>query len=274
MSEITTTQSATEQAIALSEKVMVDTQISTAKAFPRNVKNVFENALTTATINLEIAQSCTYTVPRAGKNITGDSIRLAEIIAGEWGNLQRGKRVLGVEGKMVKAEAVVWDLEKNNRVTVQESRRITTSKGELYGDDMIQTTGKAAASIAMRNAIFDIIPRAFSLAIMEKVREYIKNPNPSDKNAKSIPERIDSAMKAFGTRNIPPNAILTILKKDSVADLNGDDLIEIIGMWNALRDNVITVDEILNPPPEVIDDKTGEVKTKGDSILDKINSKK
>jgi len=45
-------------------------------------------------------------------------------------------------------------------------------------------------------------------------------------------------------------------------------------MWNALRDGVITIDEIINPSSGEVDESTGEILTKGESVLNKIKGNK
>lgn len=265
MSNIVTVQNDSELTVSPIQRVELDTQIATAKAYPRVAKTVLENAIGTATMNLDIAESCFYIVPRAGDTITGESIRLAEIIAGEWGNLHFGTRVLGHSNKEVTAEAVVWDLEKNNKVTIQETRRITNKDGKLYSADMIQTTGKAASSIALRNGIFKMVPRSFTLSIVMKIKEYITT-------AKNPEERIKKALASFASKKVPEAALLKILGKEKVSDLDANDLFQLIGLWNALKDNVITVDEILNPPKDEVDGETGEIKTKSQSIIDRVKA--
>jgi predicted Ser/Thr protein kinase len=58
------------------EKALIDVQVATAKQYPRNVRRCVENAVTVATLTKEIAESCTYTVPRSKKSIVGPSVHL------------------------------------------------------------------------------------------------------------------------------------------------------------------------------------------------------
>ncbi|MFN8826683.1 MAG: hypothetical protein ACK501_17070, partial [Planctomycetota bacterium] len=46
-------------------------------------------------------------------------------------------------------------------------RRITGKNGRRYSSDMIGVTGNAACSIALRNAVFRGIPRAFWIDIYD-----------------------------------------------------------------------------------------------------------
>ena len=74
-----------ETALYLLTKAEIDTQISTAKAYPRSLTKFRDNALSMATFSEDIAAACTYALPRGGSKLEGPSIRLAEIVAAEIG---------------------------------------------------------------------------------------------------------------------------------------------------------------------------------------------
>ena len=128
-----------------------------------------------ATITQEVAQSCIYSLPRKErgktKMIVGPSVRLAEICASSYTNLQVGARVLDEENTEIVAQGAAWDMERNLRCTIETRRRITTREGRRYSDDMVVVTGNAAASIALRNAIFRVIPRAYVDVVFAEARK-------------------------------------------------------------------------------------------------------
>src|SRR5580692_8587501 len=138
----------------------IDTQIATAKAYPRSVALFKKKALGLATEDQDTAESCFYAVPRGGKKIEGPSIRLAEIVGYSWGNLNYGSRIIADDGKMVTAQGVCHDLESNVRASVEINRRVTNKQGKRYNDDLVILTSNAAAAIALRNAIFKVVPFA------------------------------------------------------------------------------------------------------------------
>ena len=76
----TTLQVVTPDALSLITKAEIDVQISTAKAFPRSLTMFIQKATSMATLTEEIAASCSYALPRGGKNLEGPSVRLAEIV--------------------------------------------------------------------------------------------------------------------------------------------------------------------------------------------------
>lgn len=77
----------------LREKAEIDMQVSTAKAFPRNVELATKNMMFMATMDMETAEKCTYSLPRGGKAITGKSVTLARICFQSWGNLRGEARI-------------------------------------------------------------------------------------------------------------------------------------------------------------------------------------
>src|SRR3954464_1853056 len=142
--------------VALGADPEIGREIATAKRFPRSVTTFMRRAKEMATLTPEIAASCIYALPRKEngrqKNIEGPSARLAEICASAWGNLRAEGKVLGNDDQFVTARGTAWDVESNVAIAYEVKRRITTSKGDRYGADMIGVTGNAAASIALRNA--------------------------------------------------------------------------------------------------------------------------
>ena len=108
----------------------IDKDVMTARAFPRDVRQCLKNIELTIFMSPEVAASCYYTVPRAGKNITGASIRLAEICSSFWGNMQSGTRVISNNGKSIVVEGWCLDLETNARVSHEISRGIITKDGK------------------------------------------------------------------------------------------------------------------------------------------------
>ncbi len=103
----------------------LDIQITTAKAYPRDINNFITFATQLATQDEETAESCFYCLPpkrdQDGKmtQIQGASIRLAEIASVCWGNIHAATRIVENDGIHITAEGVAWDLETNVRITMQ-----------------------------------------------------------------------------------------------------------------------------------------------------------
>ena len=66
--------------LSVLSRAEIDVQITTAKRYPRSVTAFRREAEEMATLDEETAGSMFYVLPRAGKNIEGPSVRLAEIV--------------------------------------------------------------------------------------------------------------------------------------------------------------------------------------------------
>jgi len=85
-----------------------------AKKFPRDSMRAMDRIINACT-RPTLAQSALYSYPRGGQEVTGPSIRLAEAMAQEWGNIQFGIRELSAENGNSTVEAFAWDMETNTR---------------------------------------------------------------------------------------------------------------------------------------------------------------
>ena len=154
----------------------VDIQIATAKQYPRDINASLNKIATYAMMDKETAEDCFYVLRRQDANgnssvIEGLSVRMAEIIAGAWGNLRVQTRIIGNDGRMITAQAICHDLETNFAVSKEVKRRITTKSGKTYSEDMQVVTGNAAASIAFRNAVLAVIPKAITKRVINEVKQ-------------------------------------------------------------------------------------------------------
>ena len=87
-----------------------------AKRFPRDEVEAY-NRIMRACQRKKLAETAMYEYPRGGTKVTGPSIRLAEAMAQNWGNLDFG--ILELEQKNGESQvmAYAWDLETNTRQT-------------------------------------------------------------------------------------------------------------------------------------------------------------
>lgn len=102
-----------EVAIDPVERANVDSQVATAKQYPRDLKRAISNSIVMATMDVQTAQSMSYALPRGGKPITGPSVHLAKLIVSNWGNIRAEAKVVAVTDKQVISRGTCWDLENN-----------------------------------------------------------------------------------------------------------------------------------------------------------------
>jgi hypothetical protein len=226
-------------AVGLS-RAEIDSQIQTARQFPRSITLASENILTLATLNLETATECNYALPRAGKVIQGPSIRLAEIIAQCWGNCRVAARVVTVDRKerFVEAEGVFHDLQTNAATLARIRRRIVDSKGRLFSDDMINMAGNACCSIARRNAILAGVPKGVWSNSYEQSKRVVVG------SVKSIAKTREDAVAAFAEHGVKPEQIFHVLGLSGLDDITLHHVLILRGMFSALKSGESTLDEM------------------------------
>ena len=223
----------------------VDTQIVTAKKFPRSMKQFKERALSLVTLDEDTAASCFYVLPARkggdGRSIEGPSARLAEIVAGSWGNLRAQACVVDDDGEFITAQGRCWDLETNVAVSVDVRRRIVDKYGKRYSADMVNTTANAACSIALRNAVFKVVPMAIVKPIYEQARSVAIG------DATTLVKRRGDAVAYFGKLGVTTERLLASLERASLEDVTIDDLTTLTGLRTAIKDGDTTIDEAFPP---------------------------
>jgi hypothetical protein len=267
-----------EQTLAVDlARAEIDQAIATAHRYPRMIDTVIKKIETMACYNEQAAENCIYSLPRGGKPIIGPSIGFANVVAQAWGNCTDGARITYIDRKekVVIAEGGFHDLETNRKTVLPVQRRIVDKQGRLFSDDMIMVTGMAAASIARRNAILNAVPRALWFPIYERALQIVRG------DVETFAERKDKALKAFAQFGVKPEQVYVALGLKGEADLTLEHIAPMRGMYSALRDGSMTVEEMFDPrrmtgtgfetvknplgdedpPAEVVDNKTGEITT-------------
>lgn len=224
----------------------IDQQVTTARAFPRSIKQVTDRIFSLATLDEASAEECMYALPRGkgadAKAITGPSIRFAECVKQSYGNCRAAARVVHVdrEEKYVEAEGVFHDLETNVATTARVRRRISTSKGYLFSDDMIIVTGNAACAIAMRNAIMGGVPKPLWRKAFEAVQLTIKG------DLETLSERRLAAVKAFANFGVKPEQVFAAIGVAGGEDITVEHIPVLRGMFSALKNGEATVEEMFS----------------------------
>lgn len=234
-------------ALEAQERAQCDIAIATAHRFPRHDLSVIKKKMISfATLDEETAEGCFYVLKRKGqdgeKEIRGPSVRLAEIAVACYGNLRSGARVIGDDGKMITAQAVCHDLENNVQVSIEVKRRVTNKRGERYSDDMIVTTGNAACSIALRNAVFKVIPLALIRPVYDAARATAIG------DVKTLASRREKAIETFYKMGVSKERVLAVVSKATVEDIDLSALETLLGIHTALKDGDTNVDEAFPLP--------------------------
>ena len=227
------------------EKANVDVQVSTAKQFPRNVTRAIQNSIVMATIDPETAQMMRYALPRGGKPITGPSVHLAKLIVSNWGNVRAEAKVVQITDSQVVSRGTCWDLENNVATAIEVRRNIKGKGGQRFSDDMITVVGNAANSIAFRNAVFSVIPKAVTDKVYRAAQECITG-DLSDE-AKLLQKRTN-CLKFFNDEyGITEEEVIKLCGKQTVNQIKADEIALMLGIYQSLKDGDTTVEEVMEP---------------------------
>lgn len=227
------------------EKANVDVQVSTAKQFPRNVTRAIQNSIVMATIDPETAQMMRYALPRGGKPITGPSVHLAKLIVSNWGNIRAEAKVVQITDSQVVSRGTCWDLENNVATAIEVRRNIKGKGGQRFSDDMITVVGNAANSIAFRNAVFSVIPKAVTDKVYRAAQECITG-DLSDE-AKLLQKRTN-CLKFFNDEyGITEEEVIKLCGKQTVNQIKAEEITLMLGIYQSLKDGDTTVEEVMEP---------------------------
>ena len=247
----------------------IDIQVATAKQYPRDINNTLNKIATYATMDKETAEDCFYVLRRKGSNgqdsvIEGLSVRMAEIIAGCWGNIRVQTRIVGNAGKMITAQAICHDLETNFAVSKEVKRRITDRNGRTFSEDMQVVTGNAAASIAFRNAVLAVIPKAVTKKVINEVKQVALG------QAIDLETARTNCLQNFAKAGVTEDMLLQYLGINSVAEIDKEAIFELRATWNAIKEGTTTVQEsFIAPALEA--KKEAEAKKKAVTAEDKAS---
>lgn len=224
--------------LATLQRVEIDQQVATAKAYPRNVMNIKRELTALVTMDEDTADDCIYALPRGGKHIKGPSARFADALISFWGNARSGAFIVQVDkdDKFVEAIGSFQDVERNVIRQRRVRRPIVDRHGRLYNMDMINMTGNAACVIAERNAILNGIPKSLWGPAYEKAFALVAG------TTKSLGEKIDRAKKAFQLMNIDFALVLEKIERADESKVLPDDIVTIRGMLTALKTGEETVE--------------------------------
>jgi len=241
----------------------VDIQIATAKQYPRDIQKVLNIIETYATMDTETAEDCFYALRRGRGNdqqvIEGLSVRMAEIIAGAWGNMRVQTRIIGNDGKTITSQGICHDLETNLAVSVEVKRRITDKNGNTYSEDMQVVTGNAASAIAFRNAVLKVVPKAVTKRVIENVKQVALG------KAIDLETARQNALANYAKAGVTEAMILDYLEIKSIKEIDKEKLFMLKATWNAIKEGTATVhDEFIKPMEEkkTVAEKKADLKGK------------
>lgn len=229
------------QASSSREMEEVKGQIFMARQFPRNVFQS-EQRILDACKRPSLAQTAIYSYPRGGTKVEGPSIRLAEVLAQNWGNLAFGVKELEQRAGESVAMAYAWDLETNVRqekvFTVPHSRK---AKGKITKLDDPRDIYELVANQGarrLRSCILGIIPGDIVEAAVAECNKTI-----TGNNNKPLKDRIAHALDAFKNKYRVTQEMVETRFGYNADAFTEYDYLDMIKIFNSLKDGMSKVED-------------------------------
>ena len=226
---MSTVQSDSQRAIAEVQAALV-----IAKQFPRNPIEAYDRVMN-ACQRPGLAQSAVYSYARGGTSVTGPSIRLAEMLAQNWGNIQYGIRELSSENGESTVEAFAWDVETNTRQTkvfqVPHIRYTRSGSKKLTDPRDIYELVANNGARRLRACILGVIPGDVVDAAVDQCEKTIHA------NADTSPEGVQKLVKAFEQFGVTKEDIEGFIQRRLEA-ITPANVVSLRKIFTSLRDGM------------------------------------
>ena len=233
-----------------SELAAVKGQVFMAKQYPRDIEFSWQKILTECQ-RTTLAEKAVYSFPRGKETVTGPSIRLAEVLARNFGNIKFSYDVLerrpmkGREPGASVIRAWAWDLENNvmveRKFEVKHYRAIKGGGYNLTDDRDIYELEANMASRRIRACILQIIPGDITDAAVAACRQTATSGIAqlmSDKAQR--PKLIAKMIRLFEKMGVNKDDLEDFLNCKS-DDWNADHMMRLKEVKNSLDDNTVTL---------------------------------
>lgn len=241
-----TQRSATTEMVASRQMQEVQGQIVMAKKFPRN-EIAARNRILTACQRKRLAEQAEYEYQRGDSKVIGVSIRLAEAMAQNWGNIDFGFVELEQRSGESQVMAYAWDLETNTRQTkifsvphVRETKKGNyplTKPRDIYE----QVANQAARRV--RACILGIIPGDIVEEAVEQCHKTLINGE-----EKPLKDLIQGVVRtAEKDYQVPQESLEKYIGCKAEA-FSMNDLIRLKRVFNSIKDGMAKREEIFELP--------------------------
>lgn len=239
------------------ETAAMDVQVATAQKLGRSIKHFQADLESWACATQEIADECTYLLEKGGTKIVGPSIRFAELLMASYRHIVADTFIEAEEHGHVVVGAMVRDLFRNIAVRARVRRNILKKDGKTrYKQDVIQSTVQAAASLALRNAVIRLVPKALWQPIWLKSRAVAQGMDPeTGKPVIPFKEQAQRAISFMGSLGATEEQVLKFCGVDSREALTPDHLIHLRNTARAVRAGEVDIDAALHVEEEKLHGK-------------------
>lgn len=205
-----------------------------AKKFPRNQLEACDKILLACT-RTSLAEGALYSYGKGGTDVTGPSIRLAEVAAQCWGNVSFGIRELEQRNGESTVEAFAWDVETNTRQVkvfqvghvrhTKSGQKKLTDPRDIY--EMVANQGARR----LRACILGVIPGDVIEAAVKQCEETLHA------NADVSPEGIKKLQAAFQQLGVSKEQIEARIQR-RIETIRPAQIVQLKKVYASLRDGM------------------------------------
>lgn len=217
--------------------------VQMAKAFPRDTIAARDRILNACT-RPRLAEVATYQYSRGGQDVTGPSIRLAEMLAQNWGNVGFGIRELEQRNGESTCEAFCWDMETNVRQVkvfqvphiryTRQGAKPLTDPRDIY--EMIANQGARR----LRACILGIIPG-------DVVEEAVKACDQTlATHVEITPERLKALVEKFAGYGVTKEEIEERIQR-RLDTITPAQFVNLGKIYNSLKDGMAKKEDFFKP---------------------------
>ena len=224
------------------EVATVQGQIMIAKAFPRNMKDVW-NKVEAACQRRSLAEKAIYRYARGGTDISGPSIRLAEALINAYGNAKAGFEIISSDSESSRVRAYAYDMETN---TIQERtfdvphiRQTKQGRTKLTDPRDIYEAVANQAQRRVRACALSILPGDMVELGVNACRKTM------EKSIDLNPSKIRNLVEAFVKYGVSQVMIEARIQRH-VDAMTVEQFVDLMNVGNSLRDGIGKVEDFFD----------------------------
>ena len=238
-----------------------------ARQFPRDPDWCKQNMLLEC-LRPELAQAAQYEYPKGDTVVKGPSIRLVEVLARHWGNLDFGVNEIEAQDGSTLIKAFAWDLESNvyDEKTFSVKHERSTKKGTYKITDERDIYEMVANKGARRKraCLLSVLPGWYVDAAIDACEATLKASLTQGKSMEEVRAAIVSAFAEFG---ITPEQITEKTGRD-VDKLTDNDVVKLRHLYSAIKDGFVKAADAFGAAPEA---ETALPTEDEENALEKLN---
>lgn len=228
--------SVTQQSMMTRQAQEVQAAMVIAKQFPRDEFQAFGKIMKACDRRL-LAENAVYEYPRGGQKVSGPSIRLAEVLAQNWGNLDYGVMELEQKNGESTVMAYAWDLETNTRQTkifsVKHERKARGSITKLTDPRDIYELVANQGARRVRACVLGVIPGDIVDAAVARCHETLVSGH-----TEPLEDRIRKALEHFKKQYGVTKEMLEKYLGSNADAWTENDFVRIRKVFTSLKDGM------------------------------------